>query len=113
MDHGVEWPVKALGGSPPGIELAEMVQHRRQPMLDEVGLGAGEQAVQHVDRMLGQNLAERDALVDMSDEELPAAVRRQTRPDGGRTGAVGVGLEYRGAVDRLARGAPGIAQATP
>jgi hypothetical protein len=53
VDHRVERPVEALRGGAPGVELAEMVEHRRQAVLDEVGLGAGQQAVQHVDRVLG------------------------------------------------------------
>ena len=77
MDHRVERPVEALGGGAPGVELAEMVEHRRQAVLDEVALGAGKQAVQHVDRVVGQDAAQRDGLVDVGDEELPAALRRR------------------------------------
>ena len=113
MDDGVERPLVALGGGTPGVELAEMIEHRRQAVLDEVGLGAGKQAVQHVDRMLGQNAAQRDALVDMGDEELPAAFRCQARPDDGGAGAIGIGLEHGGTVDRAAGGPPRIAQAAP
>ena len=37
MDHRVERPVEALRRGAPGIELAEMVEHRREAELDEVG----------------------------------------------------------------------------
>ena len=77
VDHRVERPVEALRGGAPGIELAEMVEHRRQPVLDEVALGAGQQAVQDIDRVLGQHGAKRNAFVDMGDEELPAAFGRR------------------------------------
>ena len=113
MDHRVERPVEALGGGAPGVELAEMVEHRREVVLDEVGLGAGQQAVQHVDRVLGQRAAQRDAFLEMGDEELPAALGREPRPDDRGAGAVGVGLEHGGAIDRPAAGAAGIAQAAP
>ena len=49
----------------------------------------------------------------MGDEELPAAFGREPRPDDRGAGAVGVGLEHGGAVDRPAGRAAGIAQAAP
>jgi hypothetical protein len=41
VDHGVERPVVALGGGAPGVELAQVIEHRRQPVLDEVAFSAG------------------------------------------------------------------------
>ncbi len=113
MDDGVERPVEALGGGAPGIELRQMVEDRDEPVLDEVGLGAGQQSVQHVDRRLGQDAAERDALVDMGHEEVPAALGRQPGAHHGGTGAVGIGLQDGGAVDRPAGRTAGIAQPAP
>ena len=49
----------------------------------------------------------------MGDEELPAALGREPRPDDRGAGAVGVGLQHGGAVDRPAGGAAGIAQPAP
>lgn len=113
MNDGVEWPLVTLGRRTPGIELAEMVEHRRQSVLDEIGFCPGEQAVQDVDRMLRQHAAQRNALVDMGDEELPAAFGGQAWPHNGSATAIGIGLEHAGTVDRPALSTPSIAQAAP
>ena len=91
-----------------------MVEHRRQPVLDEVGLGAGQQAVQHVDRRAPARRA-RSAMPSSiwATKKCRQPSRGEPRPDDRRAGAVGVGLEHRGAVDRPAGGAAGIAQAAP
>ena len=57
--------------------------------------------------------AQRDALLEMGDEELPAAFGGEPRADDGGARAVGIGLEHGGAIDRAAGGAPGVAQAAP
>jgi hypothetical protein len=90
-----------------------VIEHRREIVLDEVGVGVGQKAVEHVDRVLGHGLAQGDAFLEMGDEELPTALGREPRTDDGGAAAVGVGLEHGGAIDRSAGGAAGIAQAAP
>ena len=113
MDHGVERLVEALGRRPPGVELAQVVEHRREAVFDEIALGAGEETIEHVDRMRGQHLAQGDAFVDVGNEEMAATFRRESWPDDGGARAVGVGLEHGGTVDGSAIGPAGIAQAAP
>ena len=113
VDDGVQGLVEALGGRPPGIQLGQVIEHGNEAVLHEIAFGAGKQAVQHVDRQLGQHAAECYAFVDMRHEELPAAFGRQQGTDHGRPHAVGIGLQNGGAVDRPAGGATGIAQPAP
>ena len=113
MDHRVERLVEALGRRPPGVELTQMVEDRNQPVGHEIALGARQEAVQHVDGRLRQHAPQGDALVYLRHEEMTTAFRRQPGADQGRPGAIGIGLQDRGAVDRAARRAAGIAQTAP
>ena len=113
MHDGIERPIETLGGSSPGIVLAQVIEHRREAVLHEIALGAGEQPVQHIDRRFRQHAAKRDSFVDMGHEELTAALGRQPGTHHGRPGAVGIGLQDGGAIDRPAGRAAGVAQPSP
>ena len=114
MHDRIERPVEALGGGgAPGVELRQVIEHRDEAVLDEVGLGAGKEPVQDIDRRLGQNAAERNSLVDMGHEEVAAALGRQPGADHGGAGAVCIRLEHGRAIDLAAGGTPGVAQPAP
>ena len=76
------------------LKLAGMVEHGDQAGLDRAKLLAG-QTVQHVDLGIRNHLAQRQPLVAVRHEELPAASLRQRRCDPGGAEAVGVGLHHR------------------
>ena len=72
----------ALRGLAPGRDLLQAVEHRGDAGRDALVLGARRDAVQHLDRRpRAERRAQRDALVEMRDEEDVAAFGRQRARD--------------------------------
>ena len=72
-------PVEAPAVGRPGVDLGKAVQDRRHPMHRAGGLGAGREPVQHEELGLRQPRADRERLVEVSDEELPAPLGCKAR----------------------------------
>ena len=83
----------------PGGDLGQAVQHRAPRRAQAFLLGPRRRSVQHIDRRRRpEHGAQRNALVDMGDEEDLAAGGGERRRHGSRTEAVGIGLDHSSAV---------------
>ena len=91
----------AVGG--PVAHLRQAREHGAQIEAGVVRLGAGQQAVEHVDGGARLHLARGAALVDAGDEEGLAALAGERLGDRRQPQAVGIGLDDAGAF-RAARG---------
>ena len=79
-------------------DLAGVVEHRDQAVLDEIGGGAGQRAVEDGDLAARRECARSAiALVERRDEEQPAAGAARAGATGAGAEAVGVGLDDGGA----------------
>ena len=90
-------PAEAFGQRAPQAGLLQAVDHRNDAGLGAGSLGAGLQAVEHIEpRVAGQMRLERQGLGQVGDEEVQTAGGLQSR--GGAVGpeAVGVGLDHGG-----------------
>ncbi len=82
----------------PGIDLLQAVEDGDHAMLDEVGFDSGRRTVQHEDLGLCGNMGpQRYRFVQMSREEVRAAVGSQGRSHAIRAKPVSVGLDHGGA----------------
>ena len=87
----------ALGSAAPRLDLLDAVQHGNDAGRDALVLGAGRNAVQHLDRRLrAERGAQRQRLAEMRDEECLAAFGDQRRRHLGRAEAIAVGLDDAG-----------------
>jgi len=102
MDPGEQRAADLSGMARPALHLAGVVQNGDDVLRDVALLLALEEPVEHEDaRLRGHDVAQRQRLAEMRDEEAPAAGLAERLRDLRRAEAVGVGLQDRAALATL------------
>ena len=100
MERGAAAPSALRAKRVPLVPARPIADHRPQVCLCKCRRGAGQDAVEHIDRRVGRNLARAARLGQVRDEEGPAPRFRQRARDLLDAAAVAVGLHHRGALRR-------------